>query len=115
LKGCRIGRCVSDCVLRNEHTRIESYPQQIADGQHFIALLEPLESELAGKLPEGRYGLVIDSRAAGKVSSSASPRVRAAVKEWVLQNAPILEAKRHSRRDEASSVRATPPQACRFL
>jgi hypothetical protein len=73
-----------------EHTRIESYPQQIADGQQFIALLEPLESELAGKLPEGRYGLVIDSRAAGKVSSSASPRVRAAVKEWVLQNAPIL-------------------------
>jgi len=44
-----------------EHTRIESYPQQIEDWSQIRKLLRPLEAMLAGKLPDpGHYELSVD-------------------------------------------------------
>ena len=34
-----------------EHTRIESFPDQIADGKAFQQLMEPLETGLRGRFP----------------------------------------------------------------
>ncbi len=38
-----------------EHTRIESFPNQIGKGKKFAQLLEPLEIDLAGRLPRTFY------------------------------------------------------------
>jgi len=51
-----------------EHTRIESYPEQIADGKVFAFLLEPLEHALPSFLPEGKYNLTIECGVARKVT-----------------------------------------------
>src|SRR5262249_6801206 len=42
-----------------EHTRLESFSNQIREGKLFAQLLAPLEAELAGKLP-GVFFLIVD-------------------------------------------------------
>lgn len=46
-----------------EHTRIESFSNQIGEGELFSKFLGPLETELAGKLP-GIFFLFVDIGAA---------------------------------------------------
>ena len=69
-----------------EHTRIESFPQQIADGKAFSCLLEPLETDLAGELP-GIYTLVVAVGATNGIPVSDHERIRTLVKQWILANA----------------------------
>src|SRR5258706_2380927 len=57
-----------------EHTRIESFPEQIAEGKLFGQLLGPLEIELAGRVP-GEFWLVADVCAA-KAPSTEHGRIR---------------------------------------
>ena len=72
-----------------EHTRVESFPNQIGLGKQFAQLVGPLETELAGKLP-GEFFLIVQVGEA-RVSSADQPRVRAAVAAWILENAAVLE------------------------
>jgi hypothetical protein len=91
-----------------EHTRIESYPKQIEDGQRFVALLEPIEATLEGRLPEGKYDLIVNVGAAGNVAHRDADRVRATLEEWVLAVAPSLAAHPDPKEDKPWSVTATP-------
>ena len=50
----------SDIEIVLEHTKIESYPEQIADNHRIRQLLEPIKTELEGQLPvPGHYELTI--------------------------------------------------------
>lgn len=74
-----------------EHTRIESFPNQIGKGKKFAQLLEPLETELAGRLP-GEFLLFVNVGAA-KAPAAKHVAIRSALSEWILANAHSLEAK----------------------
>jgi hypothetical protein len=86
-----------------EHTRIESFPRQIAEGKAFSNLLEPLETELAGKVP-GRFRLAVAVGATDGIRSADHVRVREQVKEWILSKASWFEADQ-----KAEFVTETPP------
>lgn len=73
-----------------EHTRIESYPGRIEDGQKFMTLLEPLERVFGARLPDGKYSLIIEAGVARRVRRSDAAQVRLAVALWVLSTAPTL-------------------------
>lgn len=81
-----------------EHTRIESFPNQIIDGKHFARMLEPLETELTGQLP-GHYFLVVNVGAA-KAPVSRHDEIRAAIRDWILANCIGLK--------EEEGLRGTP-------
>ena len=72
-----------------EHTRIESFPNQIAEGKRFAQLLEPLEAELNGKLP-GAYFFIVDVGAA-RARPADQEQVRAALAAWILAHAGALD------------------------
>jgi hypothetical protein len=81
-----------------EHTRIESFPNQIVDGKHFARMLEPLEKELAGRLP-GDYCLFVNVGAA-KAAASEHGAIRTAIRDWILANCASLK--------EEEGLRGTP-------
>ncbi len=70
-----------------EHTRIESFPQQIADGVAFSRLLGPLE-ELKN-LP-GRFRLVVQVGAAKRIRFSEHQRMQNLVADWIVPKAAFL-------------------------
>ena len=72
-----------------EHTSIDSIPSQRRDDQRFMALLGPLKSELAGKLPTpGHYQLVIPMNAIHTGIDWADVCLR--IREWCQKVAPNL-------------------------
>lgn len=73
-----------------EHTRIESFPNQIADGKAFILLLEPLETDLVGSLPPGTYELIIPPGAASQLRRNDFGPVRTAIAEWAVSRGRTL-------------------------
>jgi hypothetical protein len=73
-----------------EHTRIESFPNQITRSKQFAQLLQPLETELAGQLP-GAFFLIVDVGAA-KVPINQHVPVRKALGTWILTHATELDA-----------------------
>jgi hypothetical protein len=76
-----------------EHTRIESFEQQISDGAAFVRLLEPLEAVMGpDHLPSGKYDLIVDCGAAGLVPRAEAMKVRVALAGWVIATAPTLAA-----------------------
>jgi hypothetical protein len=89
-----------------EHTRIESFLNQIGEGKRFAQLLEPLEAELAGKLP-GVFFLTVDVGAA-RVPAADQPAVRAALAEWILANAEGLDAEERTGPKQSCSITAVP-------
>ncbi|MBW8041574.1 MAG: hypothetical protein FVQ85_16480 [Planctomycetes bacterium] len=82
-----------------EHTRIESYPEQIADNYMVKNLLKPLVGKLTGKLPTpGHYRLSID---VGAVKGAKdTERVQKALIAWVQEKAPLLELPVHKPSDK---------------
>jgi hypothetical protein len=74
-----------------EHTRIESFPEQILDGKQFTDLLSVLETSLPSHLPPGTFEVLIHPRAAGTVPRNQQTVVRDAIARWVLQTAPTLK------------------------
>lgn len=90
-----------------EHTRIESFTNQIAEGKRFAQLLEPLEAELAGKLP----GVLFLSVGVGAVRVPAAQHVevRRALTDWILAVGGSLEAEEKVGADGNCDITATPP------
>lgn len=72
-----------------EHTRIESFPYQIAKGKLFAQFLGPLETELAGKLP-GIFFLFVNVEAA-KTPGTEHANIRKHLANWILATAGRLE------------------------
>lgn len=73
-----------------EHTRIESFPNQIGQGKLFAQLLEPLQTDLAGRVP-GVFSLSAD---VGAVTAPISQHVqiRNALAAWIMAHAHSLDA-----------------------
>ena len=90
-----------------EHTRIESFPKQIADGKQFSHLLEPLETELSGQLP-GAFFLIVDAGVA-KARAADSVRIRKALAEWILANAGGLDPEERTGRGGNCCITAMLP------
>lgn len=90
-----------------EHTRIESFPSQIADGKQFAQLLEPLETELAGQLP-GAFFLIVDVGAA-RAPAANHGEVRRALAKWILANARALDPEEKTGPSGNCEITATPP------
>lgn len=72
-----------------EHTRIESFSDQIAERKLFSEFLGPLETELAGKLP-GVFFLFVDV-GAGKAPRMEYANIRKCLADWILATAARLE------------------------
>ena len=81
-----------------EHTRIESFQNQIADGKQFALMLEPLESELDGQLPAFYFLTVSVGEAKAPISQHSA--IRAAITTWILSNCETLK--------EGEGIRGTP-------
>lgn len=73
-----------------EHTRIESFPEQILDDRQWWELLEPLEKTLNGQMPTpGHYWLGAAVRA---VKGARNPEViRSRLLSWIKEQASRLE------------------------
>ncbi len=75
-----------------EHTRIESYANQIEDGHLFVGLLQPLELKLKDTLPRpGSYQLTIWCGTAAWSRGKKKDNIRRAIEEWVRVTAPTLK------------------------
>jgi len=73
-----------------EHTKIESYPEQIVDGCRIKKLLGPIKSEFEGQLPlPGHYELLI---AIGAVKGAKQSKlIRERLIKWIEEKAPLLK------------------------
>ena len=89
-----------------EHTRIESFSNQIGEGKLFAQLLAPLESELAGKLP-GAFFLIVDVGAA-KAPNTEHAEIRRILAEWVLAKGAELEPEEQSGPDGNCDITERP-------
>ncbi len=81
-----------------EHTRIESFPNQIADGKAFWALMDPLETSLIGTLPSGTYELIIQPGAASRVRARDVAAVRTVIEQWAIARGPESQPRPRLRR-----------------
>lgn len=90
LPACDALAHVGDRKVAVEHTSIDSVPFQRRDDKRFMALLGPLESKLAGKLPTpGHYQLVIPMNAIPTGINWADVRLQ--ILKWCQEVAPNLE------------------------
>jgi hypothetical protein len=89
-----------------EHTRIESFPNQIALGKQFAQLLGPLEAELARKLPGVFFLIVTVGEARVPVANHAA--VRQAVAAWIIEKAVGLDPEEKSGPRGNCKITATP-------
>jgi len=89
-----------------EHTRIESFPKQIAEGKRFAQLLGPLEEELAGRLP-GAFFLIVDVGVA-KAPAQQHAEIRRALAEWILANGGALDPEEKTGPGGNCDIAATP-------
>lgn len=72
-----------------EHTRIESFQNQIVAGKQFAQMLEPLEQELADRLPGFYFLSVRVGEAKAPVSEHAA--IRAVITDWILAHCEALK------------------------
>lgn len=89
-----------------EHTRIESFPAQIAEGKQFAELLDPLEAGLRGRLP-GAFYLYVNGKTAG-IPRLEHDAVRRALSEWILTNAVNLDPEDQTGPDGNCRITETP-------
>lgn len=76
--------------LAMEHTLIESFHEQIQDGQNFAKFTQPLEEKLKGIFPlPGCYTVVIEPLALKGIKKT--DEVRNSLYSWIVQRAPQLE------------------------
>jgi len=90
-----------------EHTRIESFAKQILHGKQFTRLLEPLETDLAGRLP-GVFFLTVDAGAA-TVPVAQHAEIRNALSTWIVENGGTLDAEEDTGSDGNCELTARPP------
>jgi hypothetical protein len=82
---CRIG----ERLYAFEHTGIEPFPRQIQMEVERKRLLGALDVELAGQLPEAEYfEFMYPADAATGIAAKEIPRIRDAVRRWILETAP---------------------------
>jgi len=76
-----------------EHTIIEAFHRQIHTGVDFSALIEPIERELDGRMPQdGLYRLAFPIDPCAGVKRRNLPIVQKAVIQWVHEQAQELDA-----------------------
>lgn len=90
-----------------EHTRIESFPNQIVKGKQFAQLLEPLETDLAGRLP-GAFFLIADVGAA-TAPIAQHVQIRNALTTWIMAHADSLDAEEDAGPSGNCDLTAGPP------
>lgn len=90
-----------------EHTRIESFSNQIEEGKLFAKLLGPLEAELKGKVP-GAFFLIVDVGAA-KAPSAQHDEIRRGLADWIRAKGAGLDAEEQSGPDGNCDLTDTPP------
>jgi hypothetical protein len=76
-----------------EHTKLQTYPNQIQDGVQFSGALELLEQELVGKLPNHSawFMLIVPSKAFDGLSTDKAIRIRENIAGWIMRVAPTLK------------------------
>lgn len=83
------------CVQTNiiiEHTRIESYPEQIGEDIRVKKLIGPVIKKLDGKMPKpGHYRLCLHVGAVKGVKYKDSTKLQLALEDWIIKKAPTLE------------------------
>jgi hypothetical protein len=75
-----------------EHTRIESFDGQIADGKRLNDLLGQLETVLPPFLQTGSYDIIIEPHAARAIRAVNLDSVRFAIAKWIVVKAQDLKA-----------------------
>lgn len=79
-----------DTEIVIEHTRIESFSDQIVNGIRMVKLLKPLENLLTNKLPmPGHYELSMKSNEISGIRNEN--KIRLALIKWIKEKAPLLE------------------------
>jgi len=74
-----------------EHTLIESFTGQLADGSRFMGLIFPLQEMLKGKLPAGHFDLIVE---AGAITGTLDyKKIQTALEKWVMERSGPLSAK----------------------
>jgi hypothetical protein len=99
--------CTPTTRFALEHTRIESFANQIAEGKRFAELLGPLEADLQGQLP-GVFFLIAEVGTA-RVRAAEHGAVRDALVRWIIQNAAGLDPEERAGPRGNCEVSATPP------
>jgi hypothetical protein len=94
--------CDSGQTFAIEHTRIESFPDQIADGKSFEDLLGPFESALKGVAP-GRFSLIVRVGATTGIRKADRSEIRTKLANWIAEKMVAWE---RSRREDDQPVRA---------
>ena len=73
-----------------EHTRIESFTDQIEDDQQFLDILGPVVAMIGDDLPEpGKYVLVVEPYAVKGAKQTG--KIQQSLSSWVKSKAPSLE------------------------
>ena len=90
-----------------EHTRIESFPKQVSAGKQFASLLQPLETDLTGRLP-GAFFLIVDVGAA-KAPIAQHVQIRKDLAAWIMAHAHALEAEENVGPSGNCDLTARPP------
>lgn len=73
-----------------EHTRLESFVEQIEDDRHLLDLLGPIQEMVSNSLPTpGKYVLVVRPRAVK--GAKRKQEIQHALVDWIVDKAPALE------------------------
>ncbi|MBI3714853.1 MAG: hypothetical protein HY255_02535, partial [Betaproteobacteria bacterium] len=74
-----------------EHTKLQSYPDQLQDGVHFCNALEVLEGKLSGRLPHiGWFMLIIPTGVFDGLSYDDAIHIRNNLESWIIRVAPTM-------------------------
>lgn len=92
-----------------EHSRVQSFPQQIATGVRWNEFFAEISQRLRGRLPND--GLFIISTPPNAMNFSSSRHRRAGIEsleQWIFEKAPLLAAAHGPFMENGTFVRETP-------
>lgn len=84
-----IFRCGKERIAL-EHTFLESYPSQTEYDLRFNEFVLPLQKQLEGKMPPGRYTISFYPEDIVKIEKAKKEDCRKALLKWIVDNAQVL-------------------------